>query len=77
LSPKPISVAARAKRELRALCSDVLNKVFRYRKSSFTLHSKVVFVFIFGEAEQLIAEQKKFDDNAEYSSRAVEKAVEP
>jgi hypothetical protein len=57
----------------RIFCADVINKVFRIRKSTFTLNPRVVFVF--DEAQEFIPYEKKKEDGTEYSSKAVEKLL--
>ena len=57
----------------RTFCAEIINRVFRYRKNSFTLQPKVVFVF--DEAQEFIPYDKKKEDGTEYSSRAVEKLL--
>ena len=57
----------------RTFCAEIINRVFRYRKNSFTLQPKVVFVF--DEAQEFIPYDKKREDGTEYSSRAVEKLL--
>jgi DNA helicase HerA-like ATPase len=57
----------------RTFCAEIINRVFRYRKNSFTLQPKIVFVF--DEAQEFIPYDKKREDGTEYSSRAVEKLL--
>jgi uncharacterized protein len=57
----------------RTFCADVINKVFRIRKSTFTLNPRVVFVF--DEAQEFIPYEKRKEDGTEYSSKAVEKLL--
>jgi hypothetical protein len=57
----------------RIFCADVINRVFRTRKSTFTLNPRVVFVF--DEAQEFIPYEKKKEDGTEYSSKAVEKLL--
>jgi len=57
----------------RTFCAEIINRVFRYRKNSFTLQPKVVFVF--DEAQEFIPYDRKKEDGTEYSSRAVEKLL--
>jgi DNA helicase HerA-like ATPase len=57
----------------RTFCAEIINRIFRYRKNSFTLQPKVVFVF--DEAQEFIPYDRKKEDGTEYSSRAVEKLL--
>lgn len=57
----------------RTFCAEIINRVFRYRKNSFTLQPKVAFIF--DEAQEFIPYDKKKEDGTEYSSRAVEKLL--
>lgn len=57
----------------RTFCAEIISRVFKYRKNSFTLQPKVVFVF--DEAQEFIPYDKKREDGTEYSSRAVEKLL--
>jgi len=57
----------------RTFCAEIINKVFRYRKNSFKLSPRVVFVF--DEAQEFIPADKKREDGTESSSRAVEKLL--
>jgi hypothetical protein len=57
----------------RIFCAEVINRVFRYRKNSFTLNPRLVFVF--DEAQEFIPQEKKKDDGTEQSSRAVERLL--
>ena len=57
----------------RTFCAEIINRVFRYRKNSFTLQPKIAFVF--DEAQEFIPYDKKKEDGTEYSSRAVEKLL--
>ena len=41
----------------RTFCSEIINRVFRYRKNSFTLNPKIIFVF--DEAQEFIPYEKK------------------
>ena len=52
---------------------EIINRVFRYRKNSFTLQPKIAFVF--DEAQEFIPYDKKKEDGTEYPSRAVEKLL--
>ena len=57
----------------RTFCAEIINRVFRYRKNSFTLQPKIAFVF--DEVQEYIPYDKKKEDGTEYSSRAVEKLL--
>jgi uncharacterized protein len=57
----------------RTFCAEIINRLFRFRKNSFTLQPKIAFVF--DEAQEFIPYDKKKEDGTEYSSRAVEKLL--
>lgn len=57
----------------RIFCAEIINRVFSYRKNSFTLNPRIVFVF--DEAQEFIPQEKKREDGTEYSSRAVERLL--
>jgi hypothetical protein len=57
----------------RTFCSEIIKRVFRYRKNSFTLNPKIIFVF--DEAQEFIPYDKRREDGTETSSRAVEKLL--
>lgn len=57
----------------RYFCSEVINRIFRKRKSNFTLIPRVVFVF--DEAQEFIPAEKRKEDGTDNSSRAVEKLL--
>ena len=57
----------------RTFCAEIINRVFRYRKNSFTLQPKIAFIF--DEAQEFIPYDKKKEDGTDYSSRAVEKLL--
>jgi uncharacterized protein len=57
----------------RTFCAEIINRVFRFRKNSFTLQPKIAFVL--DEAQEFIPYDKKKEDGTEYSSRAVEKLL--
>jgi DNA helicase HerA-like ATPase len=57
----------------RVFCAEVINRVFRYRKNSFTLNPKIIFVF--DEAQEFIPQEKKREDGTEVSSKAVERLL--
>lgn len=72
-SPKVFVVNLPEADVARTFCAEIINRVFRYRKNSFTLDPRVVFVF--DEAQEFIPAEKKRDDGTEYSSRAVERLL--
>ncbi len=41
----------------RTFCSEIINRIFRYRKNSFTLNPKIIFVY--DEAQEFIPYEKK------------------
>jgi DNA helicase HerA-like ATPase len=57
----------------RYFCSEIINRIFRKRKSNFTLIPRIVFVF--DEAQEFIPAEKKKEDGTDTSSRAVEKLL--
>ena len=57
----------------RLFCSEIINRVFKNRKNTFTLDPRVVFVF--DEAQEFIPYEKRKEDGTEYSSRAVERLL--
>jgi DNA helicase HerA-like ATPase len=57
----------------RYFCSEVINRIFRRRKSNFTLTPRIVFVF--DEAQEFIPAEKRKEDGTDSSSRAVEKLL--
>jgi uncharacterized protein len=57
----------------RYFCSEIINRIFRRRKSNFTLIPRIVFVF--DEAQEFIPAEKKKEDGTDTSSRAVEKLL--
>jgi len=57
----------------RTFCAEIINRVFRYRKNSFNLNPKIVFIF--DEAQEFIPYEKKKEDGTDSSSRAVEKLL--
>jgi len=57
----------------RTFCAEIINRVFRYRKNSFTLQPKIAFIF--DEVQEFIPYDKKKEDGTDYSSRAVEKLL--
>ena len=57
----------------RYFCSEIINRIFRRRKSNFTLIPRIVFIF--DEAQEFIPAEKKKEDGTDTSSRAVEKLL--
>ncbi len=57
----------------RYFCAEIIDRVFRKRKSSFTLSPRVVFVF--DEAQEFIPAEKRKEDGTDSSSRAVERLL--
>ena len=57
----------------RYFCAGIIDRVFRKRKSSFTLIPRIVFVF--DEAQEFIPADKRKEDGTDNSSRAVERLL--
>jgi DNA helicase HerA-like ATPase len=57
----------------RYFCSEIIDRIFRKRKSSFTLIPRIVFVF--DEAQEFIPAEKRKEDGTDSSSRAVERLL--
>ncbi|MGA9151568.1 MAG: hypothetical protein WBZ36_13405, partial [Candidatus Nitrosopolaris sp.] len=57
----------------RYFCAEIIDRVFRKRKSSFTLIPRIVFVF--DEAQEFIPADKRKEDGTDNSSRAVERLL--
>jgi uncharacterized protein len=57
----------------RYFCAEIIDRIFRKRKSSFTLTPRVVFVF--DEAQEFIPAEKRKEDGTDSSSRAVERLL--
>lgn len=57
----------------RYFCAEVISRVFRIRKSTFSLKPRIVFVF--DEAQEFIPAEKKKEDGTEVSSRTVERLL--
>src|SRR5205823_3805234 len=57
----------------RYFCAEIIGRVFRNRKSSFTLIPRIVFVF--DEAQEFIPADKRKEDGTDNSSRAVERLL--
>ncbi|MFZ0511433.1 MAG: hypothetical protein WAM14_07500 [Candidatus Nitrosopolaris sp.] len=57
----------------RYFCAEIIDRVFRNRKSSFTLTPRIVFVF--DEAQEFIPADKRKEDGTDNSSRAVERLL--
>ncbi len=57
----------------RYFCAEIIDRVFRKRKSSFTLTPRIVFAF--DEAQEFIPAEKRREDGTDTSSRAVERLL--
>jgi uncharacterized protein len=57
----------------RYFCSEIIDRIFRKRKRSFTLTPRIVFVF--DEAQEFIPAEKRREDGTDTSSRAVERLL--
>jgi len=57
----------------RYFCAEIIDRVLRNRKSSFTLIPRLVFVF--DEAQEFIPADKRKEDGTDNSSRAVERLL--
>ena len=57
----------------RYFCAEIIDRIFRKRKSSFTLTPRIVFVF--DEAQEFIPADKRKEDGTDSSSRAVERLL--
>ena len=57
----------------RYFCAEIIDRVFRKRKCSFTLTPRIVFVF--DEAQEFIPAEKRKEDGTDSSSRAVERLL--
>jgi DNA helicase HerA-like ATPase len=57
----------------RYFCSEIISRVFRKRKSNFTLIPRIVFVF--DEAQEFIPAEKRKEDGTDNSSRTVERLL--
>jgi DNA helicase HerA-like ATPase len=57
----------------RYFCSEIIDRIFRKRKSSFTLTPRIVFVF--DEAQEFIPAEKRKEDGTDSSSRTVERLL--
>jgi DNA helicase HerA-like ATPase len=72
-SPKLFMINLPDAEVARYFCSEIINRIFRRRKSNFTLIPRIVFVF--DEAQEFIPAEKKKEDGTDTSSRAVEKLL--
>ena len=72
-SPRVFVVNLPEAEEARAQTADVISKVFRRRKRSFSLTPKVLFII--DEAQEFIPQDARKGDNAYESSRAVERLL--
>ncbi|MEM2760767.1 MAG: ATP-binding protein [Nitrososphaerales archaeon] len=57
----------------RYFCSDIINRVFKARKGTFSLKPRILFVF--DEAQEFIPQDRKKDDYTEMSSKTVERLL--
>ena len=57
----------------RYFCAEIIDCIFRKRKSSFTLTPRIVFIF--DEAQEFIPADKRKEDGTDSSSRAVERLL--
>jgi uncharacterized protein len=57
----------------RYFCSEIINRIFRKRKSKFTLIPRIVFII--DEAQEFIPAEKRKEDGTDISSRAVERLL--
>jgi len=72
-SPRVFVINLPEAEDARAQTADVINKVFRKRKKSFSLTPKVLFII--DEAQEFIPQDARKGDNAYESSRAVERLL--
>lgn len=73
VSPKLFVINLPDAEVARYFCSEVINRIFRRRKTNFALTPRVVFVF--DEAQEFIPAEKRKEDGTDNSSRAVEKLL--
>ena len=57
----------------RYFCAEIINRIFRVRKSTFSLKPRIVFIF--DEAQEFIPAEKRKEDGTDISSRTVEKLL--
>jgi len=72
-SPRVFVINLPEAEDARAQTADVINRVFRKRKKSFSLTPKVLFII--DEAQEFIPQDARKGDNAFESSRAVERLL--
>jgi hypothetical protein len=72
-SPRVFVINLPEAEDARAQTADVINRVFRKRKRSFSLTPKVLFII--DEAQEFIPQDARKGDNAYESSRAVERLL--
>jgi DNA helicase HerA-like ATPase len=72
-SPKLFVINLHEADVARYFCAEIIDRVFRNRKSSFTLIPRIVFVF--DEAQEFIPADKRKEDGTDNSSRAVERLL--
>jgi hypothetical protein len=73
LSPKLFVINLPEADVARYFCAEIIDRIFRKRKSSFTLTPRIVFVF--DEAQEFIPAEKRKEDGTDNSSRAVERLL--
>jgi uncharacterized protein len=72
-SPKLFVINLHEADVARYFCSEIFDRIFRKRKSSFTLTPRVVFVF--DEAQEFIPADKRREDGTDTSNHAVERLL--
>jgi hypothetical protein len=72
-SPKIFAINLPEADVARYFCAEIIDRIFRKRKSSFTLTPRIVFVF--DEAQEYIPADKRKEDGTDSSSRAVERLL--
>ncbi|MDA4117767.1 MAG: DUF87 domain-containing protein [Thaumarchaeota archaeon] len=72
-SPRIFVINLPEAEDARAQTADVINRIFRKRKKSFSLIPKVLFII--DEAQEFIPQDARKGDNAYESSRAVERLL--
>ena len=72
-SPKLLVINLPEADVARYFCAEIIDRVFKKRKNSFTLTPRIVFVF--DEAQEFIPTEKRKEDWTDSSSRAVERLL--
>ncbi|MDA4133417.1 MAG: ATPase, partial [Thaumarchaeota archaeon] len=72
-SPRVFVINLPEAEDARAQTADVINRIFRKRKKSFSLTPKILFII--DEAQEFIPQDARKGDNAYESSRAVERLL--